>query len=93
MNKVTKKWTTADGSKVRICDMIDSHLLNTIRFVERTHEKHLMAALGTAAMVTAEIATDCAERQVERLEEGGPAETLELYDGLVLEAQRRGLKA
>ncbi len=30
-----KKWKTADGKQIAICDMSDSHLLNTISFLEK----------------------------------------------------------
>lgn len=30
----TSVWTTRDGQEVRVCDMSDSHLLNTIRWLD-----------------------------------------------------------
>ena len=35
MRKVTKKWTCKDGSKVRICDMSDTHLVNAYKYLDR----------------------------------------------------------
>lgn len=34
--KNTDVWTTKEGRDVRICDMDDRHLINTIKYLERT---------------------------------------------------------
>lgn len=35
----TRKWTTAQGEKIRIKDMENDHLINSIRFLERTADR------------------------------------------------------
>ena len=49
MRKVTKKWTCKDGSKVRICDMSDTHLVNAYKFLDKfiDNEYQNMSALST----------------------------------------------
>ena len=44
----TTEWTCADQRRVRICDMTDQHLLNTIRVLRR------MSPLGTIFRTTPE---------------------------------------
>lgn len=89
MRKVTKKWETGDGQKVRICDMSDEHLRNAIAYCERSHAQ---SQAVSPPMFGGEMAQLEADRDWERLQESGPEESFPLYESLCEDAQRRGLK-
>lgn len=39
MKKVTKKWEMKDGTKIRICDMEDPHLLNSMWLLQTSFKQ------------------------------------------------------
>lgn len=95
--KRTSQWTTRDGRVIRVCDMDDTHLANTIRYLERTqvarreHEIHV--CMGALSTLHGEMAIDCAERELDGLmddfnvDAGLPNIYFEMCD----EAEERGL--
>lgn len=94
MRKCTKNWTCKDGRKVRICDMTDSHLANTIAFLERVasqqRQQTINAAYSCAATLQGEMASYYAEQDIDRMEQSSDDEWLHpLYDDLVGERTRR----
>lgn len=91
MKKVTKQWTTRDGTKIHICDMDDSHLKNTIAMLDRLHQKKISAAYSVAATLRGEMATLFAEQDIDRMESEGTSSSYPIYDDLCTERDRRGL--
>lgn len=87
--KVTKKWTTRDGTRVRICDMTNEHLVNTIKLCRRAHER----AKEEIPYPTfcGEMAQFYAEREYDSFLESGPEVAFPLYPDLLDEAYRRRL--
>ena len=96
MRKQTKLWKTRDGTKIRICDMEDSHLQNTMKMLERNAhikaDKYLLLALDMEANTCGDVATLTAENAVkEACEDPWESYLLDIYWNMQEEARRRGL--
>ncbi len=90
IRKVTKRWTAADGKKVRICDMSDTHLINAIEFCQRAHR---VSQLETPyPSFGGEMAQFYAEHEWTSFQESGPEASFDLYEDLCEDAIRRGLE-
>jgi len=77
--------------------MDDSHLINTVKFLERNGDKDrqvaLNAALRMSCMLSGEMASECIESNIEMLmdEDGGELFFPPIYENLILELMRRDL--
>jgi len=87
--KCTKLWTQSDGTKIRICDMSDGHLRNTIRFLERKLKD--MQDTMPEPCFQGELAQLYAEREYEAFMEADPGDIWPIYYDLVEDAGRRSL--
>lgn len=94
-------WVTKSGLKVNVRDMEDSHVVNTIRFLIKmgNAKKSLLEleAWQFASMFDSEtMASDCADREAERLSNMDIydflSETCPTWEKLVDEAKKRNLK-
>jgi len=95
MRKQTKIWKTKTG-QIRICDMSDRHLLNTIRMLERRAEAYynnaVISGYRMMGFLQGEVAQDCLEGELMQLEEEGPDEFLpDIYWNMLAECRRRNL--
>lgn len=83
-------WICKDGTQVRIEDMSDKHLMNTIRLIERA----FTIAVGRYLVGPApqgEMAQDAFEAEYDALEEEGPGAVHPQYEVLCDEARERGI--
>ncbi len=92
-------WTTRDGKNIPVTKMSDSHLVNTIRLIERTTQgpalRHAIFHLSTLEMLfDSDVATDDLDNQMMVLESEDGWKTLlpEIYHAMVDEVVARGLE-
>lgn len=94
--KQTKIWKTKDGRKIRICDMTDRHLINTIKMLEQIAQaKHVQALFNVmrAQNVVGGDGALLALESEERIlsDEGAWVRFLpSIYENLIIEHRRRG---
>ena len=89
--KQTKLWTMRDGTKIRICDMSNLHLQNTMKMLERIAEINYQDELATAYVFAGqcrgEMASYCAEQDAENVTYKLP----DIYWNMRDDSVRRGL--
>jgi len=96
VRKQTKLWTTQDGNRIRLCDMSDEHLLNTIKFLQRKakelYKDELAAGYSILSSLGGEAAIDHCEGTLQMIEEEGADYYLpDIYYNMLDEKERRGL--
>ena len=95
MIKQTKLWTTKEGEKIRICDMTDTHLRNSIKMLECTtvleHKSRVSKLIEASTIVSGEMATDIIESELNFLLQNNldPEDVYSIYDDLVYDLERR----
>lgn len=102
MRKQTSLWTMKNGTKIRVCDMADSHLKNAEAMVARNYRAKCSVEASQAlayafAPMTPDGASMAAEREGDLLLEEAEvqeyiADWCAAYPALVEELHRRGLK-
>lgn len=87
-----KLWTTREGTKIRIKDMSDSHLCNTIHMLERSYARTIEEAYSFSGTLHGEMAELLMDNEISRLEEGFIENRYPIYADMRVEADRRGLE-
>lgn len=92
-------WQTRDGQRIRVKDMSDEHLINTIRMLHSNGAKmkraHIAAAYSVASGLQGEMAQFYADRDIDRMEattlEEFLSQSVPTYDALMEEIEKRKL--
>lgn len=97
LKPITTVWTCRDGRKVRVCDMTDAHLVNTIRLCDRTaradRDQELRYAYAAESMMRGDGALQAIDAEQRALEADPEGRDLlpDVYYEMTEEAERRGL--
>ena len=91
-----RMWTTRDGAKIRIKDMEDSHLINTIKMLQRGAELRRSKVVASF-LCGPEPSGDIASFQFDRDFDAALDSTFEdflpdIFDDLDAERERRGIE-
>ena len=93
MRKQTKKWKMLSGQKIRICDMDDSHLENTINLLRRYAESEntrVVVGMLSVPPLSGEIAQEEFDKDLEFVLKSTWVDYVpKIYKSLVLEKERR----
>jgi hypothetical protein len=87
MRKVTKQWTMRNGTKIRICDMDDDHLNNSIRMMERKSE--FIKAETPYPFLSGEMAQYAAESEFDFIQTASPEFFFPILTDMRNEKKRR----
>lgn len=91
-------WMTKDGKKIKISDMSDGHLINSVRLLQRTVGKmrlgHQLSGFSILNFVNGEMAEMAIENALQQEMEMDDEEWLEYhtsYEELIEEAKKRDI--
>lgn len=99
IRKQTRRWETKDGRKIRICDMNDGHLVNTINLVRRWAAQECARVSFFYVMGPqphGDMAQDCFDRECDQAATATWHDYVDglrdgIYDSLLLDFERREL--
>lgn len=92
IRKQTKKWRTKDGRLIRICDMSDSHLVNTIQLIRKRRAELIYIYEEFLALMQTDASQDCMERRIDSFMNDFMRSFKKYIEPFYLEMQRRGIK-
>jgi len=93
--KQTRTWKTREGAQIRVCDMGDEHLVNSLKMLKRKalhmRDDALAAAWSAASMFNGDMATYYAEQEADRMSCAHWLDYMsDFWEPMQLEAVRRG---
>lgn len=84
-------WKTKDGRVLLVREMTDSHLMNTIRLLERCYAVNLSVYLAPGLGPQGDAAQDAFDAEYRHYLDAGPTAICAVYPDLLKEALGRGL--